>query len=226
MEHVEGTKINLIELPHKQQGRSRNGEKQWLCRCECGKSLSVPASRLKAGYPHSCGCTTSGRLATNRLGTNRRGHGMSDTPEYGIWAGMKYRCLNPKAKQYHNYGGRGIKVCPQWIDSFTTFFKHMGPRIHSHYSLERKDNMGNYEPGNCIWAPRYVQNQNRRNNVITRRQACEILWCKDTNLTAKQVARIFEVSSSVVTGIWARRTWMDIRPIVPVRTMKLKYMAP
>ncbi len=75
---------------------------------------------------------------------------------------MKNRCTNPKQSNYKNYGGRGIKVCERWLRSFAAFFEDMGRKPFPHFTLERKDNEGNYEPSNCIWASRITQRHNRR----------------------------------------------------------------
>jgi len=76
---------------------------------------------------------------------------------------MKERCSNPKSGTYKNYGARGITVCPEWTDSFENFLRDMGPHPGSGYSIDRIDNEGDYEPGNCRWATKKTQNRNRRN---------------------------------------------------------------
>lgn len=87
------------------------------------------------------------------------------SPEYRAWSAIKSRCFNPKVKVYPHYGGRGITMCDRWKNSFENFIADVGARPSAKHSIERKDNDGNYEPGNVEWALFRKQQNNRRNTI-------------------------------------------------------------
>lgn len=144
--------------------RDERGSVLWTCRCVCGKDFAVPSSRLRNGRTRSCGCRKFDNIAERKVkhGHARRGR----KSVYGIWMKMLRRCYDPKDSQYERYGGRGIKVCDRWRTSIDAFASDMGPRPSRGHSIDRKDNDGNYEPGNCKWSTTVEQENNRRTNVF------------------------------------------------------------
>jgi hypothetical protein len=90
---------------------------------------------------------------------------MKNTSEYRSWQAMIQRCTNQNATGYERYGGRGIVICDRWLNSFEAFYEDMGSKPGPDYSIERRENDGNYEKNNCYWATRVTQQNNRRINV-------------------------------------------------------------
>jgi hypothetical protein len=93
-------------------------------------------------------------------------HGLSYTPEYRAWQTMRHRCTNPRSPAWKDYGGRGITMFAGWVDDPAAFIAHVGPRPGPKHEIDRKDNNGNYEPGNVRWVTRSVNDQNRRSNRL------------------------------------------------------------
>jgi hypothetical protein len=139
------------------EGSSR---KEWECKCECGNSVR----RLEyfivnpKSPPKACSrmCPLHGK--------NK--HGAINTKEYRAWVDMKQRCLNEKNSRYEDYGGRGVKVHPRWLEDFNIFLKDVGKAPTRHHSLDRIDNDADYTPDNVRWAHRIEQQGNRRNTVF------------------------------------------------------------
>ena len=137
---------------------------QWKCRCECGNIVVIDGTSLRRGRSKSCGCLSK-ELFIERNTT----HNMTGTPIHHTWSDMKQRCTNPKHNSYSRYGGRGITVCDEWLNSFQTFYDYVSKLEHfgeEGYSIDRIDNNGNYEPGNIRWATDAQQRHNQRSNVF------------------------------------------------------------
>lgn len=136
-------------------GNDKQGNALWRCSCDCGRTSLVRSYALRVGRIKSCGCWESRR--------ERRKHGQAapQSPEYKAWSSAVQRCTNPRHPSYRNYGGRGVRICEEWRRSFVAFFNHMGPRPPG-LTLDRIDNDGHYEPGNCRWTTYTEQIRNRR----------------------------------------------------------------
>ena len=130
----------------------------WECTCTCKNITVASSSNLKCGGVRSCGCIQDEHPANKR-------HGMARTPEYKSWSHMKYRCLSELCPAYADYGGRGLTIHQEWIDSFKSFYKHIGKKPEGDYSVGRINNNIGYHPGNVRWENRMQQSRNRRSNV-------------------------------------------------------------
>lgn len=163
----------------------------FICKCDCGNTKNIRRDHLKSGGTISCGCYQSA-ASSQRVSKMHKGnitHGMTGTRIYGIWCGIRQRCTNPNAKFFSYYGGRGIKVCDRWLDSFENFLADMG-EPQAGYTLDRVNNEGNYEPNNCKWVTRKEQASNtRRNRNITYKGVTLNVtqWSKKTSIPSNTI---------------------------------------
>ncbi len=164
--------------------KSGHRSAHWKCECACGKSKVVTAKNLINGCVKSCGCATNAWKAANATK-----HGSYGSPAYRTWIEINRRCLNPNFKSFHQYGGRGVKVCDRWRH-FENFLADMGERPYPAAEIDRIDSNGDYEPSNCRWTDRKGQMRNVRNNrYITAFGRTMIMadWAKETGVDASLI---------------------------------------
>lgn len=150
-----GRLLVLYSAPPKGVNRSL----RWVCRCTCGSLHEASSLTLRRGSVQSCGCA-KGELISARTTQHGETRGRELSPEFRSWTSMRARCRDPNAINYHRYGGRGITVCDRW-HSFSAFLEDMGRKPTPAHTIDRVNNDGNYEPGNCRWATAKEQIANR-----------------------------------------------------------------
>lgn len=158
--HLEGERYGkLVVMEEAESIYSKTGKmiRRWKCKCDCGNITIVRHGDLRNGSTVSCGCYNYEKESAAKT------HGYSRTKLGNVFEGMKQRCNNPKNKNYEKYGGRGIKICTEWLNDPKKFFDWA---IKNGYkeglSIDRIDVNGNYEPDNCRWADNEAQCLNQR----------------------------------------------------------------
>lgn len=178
-----------------------------ICLCDCGTIKEIWIRSLRRGLTVSCGCFNRERTASTQTK-----HGLSKTTEYYSWRAMISRCRDEDNDSYDCYGGRGIKVCDEWGDDFERFLADMGKKPTRNSQIDRIDNEGNYEPGNCRWSSPLEQGRNRRTNVLIEHNG--------TKLTAAAWAEIHGIKPSLIR-VRRRRGVVDpIRLFAPPRMVR------
>lgn len=179
-------------------GRDKRHNDRWLCLCECGREPIVRGHHLRSGHTVSCGCWSRDRSII---------HGASKTRLYRIWGGFRDRCQNLHSHKYSDYGRRGIVICDEWKSSFAAFKTWaMSNGYADHLSLDRINNDGNYEPGNCRWTTMVQQNRNRRDTKLNEKAVREI---RADQRRQREIALDYGISQSHVSSIKRRRCWPD-----------------
>lgn len=176
-------------------GKDQHSNHRWNCQCTCGVRREVDGNHLQSSQSTSCGC-----LQRELVVSRQTKHGESRALLYGIWKSMKNRCSNPRNKVYSHYGGRGITVCARWSVSFQHFKDDLG-EPPAGATIERKNNDGNYEPGNVVWAPMSVQANNKRNNIVIEdthgNRKTRAQWCRELKIDRETLVKA--MSLKVVT---------------------------
>lgn len=165
---------------------NKNGQYSWICRCDCGQTTApIAGSYLRRGQRKSCGCLRR-EIATERGLLLNKSHGMYKSRIYSTWNSMKERCYNANNPRYPHYGGRGIRVCEEWLNSFQAFHDWA---VSSGYSddltIDRIDVNGDYCPENCRWATIAEQNSNTTRNVsveINGKTQTLSQWAKESGI--------------------------------------------
>lgn len=187
MKDITGMKfgrLTVLRLSHK----DNRHECHWLCKCDCGNEKTVSGNKLRSGNTKSCGCMQKEFLD----GRMRRKHGLTNTKLYATWENMKHRCSDPNNWMYPHYGGRGIKVCEEWLDSSTFFEWALSHGYEEGLSIERTNVNGNYEPNNCKWVPIEEQYLNRTDShFVTAFGKTQTIseWAKESGLKYDTIER-------------------------------------
>jgi hypothetical protein len=181
-------RLTAIEFSHIKRTPSGAGQYFWKCICDCGKEVFVDGCCLRRKSTTSCGCYI--RELTTKHGGQKIGS--PTLGEYAVWCSIKSRCLNPKNKSFKYYGGRGIEICDEWKNSFSSFLSHVGCRPTKIHTIDRINNSLGYQPGNVRWATRSEQNENtRQTRLISHNETTQSLgkWSKKIGLTRSCIRR-------------------------------------
>lgn len=180
-------------------GKSKSRHHKWLCKCDCGNEHIVYDTGLSSGNVRSCGCFQKESASKRHRVYNTPEEGLKSA-EYRAWRDIKSRCFNPNTKGYKNYGGRGITMCTEWANSFSTFVADVGRRPSSSMSIDRINNNGDYEPGNVRWATRKAQLRNTRRNKLIMFNGeikCLVEWAEHLHLPYRIIMNRFNRGWSV-----------------------------
>ncbi len=169
------------------EAHTKNCKRYGNFKCKCGKDFIALISKVKSRHTKSCGC-----LVIDKVTKMNTTHGMAHSPEFHAWINLIQRCTNKNNKRYKEWGGRGIKVCERWLNSFENFYEDMGAKPSKYHSVDRfPNNNGIYEKLNCRWATPKEQAMNRSSNLIVE--------YKGQKEPLKKLTELYGLSYSVVS---------------------------
>lgn len=214
MRYLVGQRFGLL-LVVAQAGSAKN-RVLWRCTCDCGTTdVLVNGNMLQRGKKKSCGCATWAMFSAAR-----RTHGQAGaerTQVYQCWKGINQRCGNPNNPAWHNYGGRGIKVCDDWRDSFEAFYAAVGDPPEPGLTLDRINNDGDYEPGNVRWATRLQQASNTRErdfrgerNSHAKLTEDDVRFIRASSAPRKMLVEMFGVAPTYISSIRSGKHWRSV----------------
>lgn len=207
--NIVGNKYGRLTVIGKTNKRDATGSVVWKCKCNCGNIIYCNVTVLKNGHTKSCGCY---KLDYNReqgkiLFTK---HGLKNTRLYNTWCSMKQRCMDKHCKSYSRYGGRGIKVCDEWLNDFVNFYKWATENgYQDNLTIDRINVNGNYEPNNCRWATPSEQSNNKRNNHFVIYKGCK--------MTVKQLSEKYNINYGTILSRINRGWSIDDSVEHPIR---------
>ena len=175
---LKGKRFNRLVVIKDSKKEDKNGNTIWICLCSCGNLMEIRQNNLISNHTKSCGCLRK-EMAKKRISLARsfivphKGiacssykHGGNGTRLYGIWGHMKGRCYNQNYEKYKKYGGRGIKVCPEWKNDFASFRDWaLDNKYQNNLTIDRIDNNGDYKPSNCQWITN-IENAKKGNKLL------------------------------------------------------------
>lgn len=184
-----GQRFGRLTVLQEDSKRDKSGAVYYVCKCDCGTIKSICGIAMRRGVTRSCGCYN--------MDVIRKEKRVIREPLYHIYAGIRSRCYSKKDPSYHNYGGRGIKMCDEWRSDFYSF---QNWAFDNGYKkglwIDRIDNDGNYEPGNCRWTTAKVQQRNKRTNInatIHGETKCLTEWAEEYDIKPCTILRRWEL---------------------------------
>lgn len=179
-------RLTVVKLAYVKRNKYNQNIEYYLVKCVCGNEKIIVKTSLTANLTRSCGC-----LKQEILHERNIKHSLKGTRLYSIWKGIKARCYNKNNPSYDYYGGRGVRVCKEWLSNPKAFCDWaMEKNYKDNLTIDRIDNNGNYEPSNCRWATMKEQSRNKRNNrIITHKGEARCLneWSEITGLKRETI---------------------------------------